>query len=126
MTNTETISTARPVAAFADAYPLARGRVELGWAGSDYSTGVIVSDPRARVLTVERDGKGDALIVDLNAARAGMVPVMRRGSVDAVAWLGMSPKLHDEVEVATPEQYESFRTGRGVIGYTMYPDLPTA
>jgi hypothetical protein len=89
---------------------------ELRWDGSDFHTGVTVTDSEVFLgwVRVTREGKGDVVTVDLSRARSEMAPVLCTSYDTIVAWIGLP--FDGPVQTTTP----------GVDGWVEYPNVETA
>jgi hypothetical protein len=71
--------------------PAVASGLELRWEGSEYHTGVTVTDSTVfrGWVRVTREGKADVVSVDLSRARTEMAPVLATSEDEVVAWLGL-------------------------------------
>lgn len=98
---------------------------ELRWDGSEYHTGVTVTQVGGGKVRVTRCGKGDALLVDLFTARTRMAPVYLEGQPKPVAALG-DDRSDDVVCVVWSGLYFRSAADRAELGWTQVADLQTA
>ncbi len=100
---------------------------ELRWDGSEYHTGVTVTQVEGNPwkVRVTRCGKGDALLVDLFTARTRMAPVYLEGQPKPVAALG-DDRSDDVVCVVWSGLYFRSAADRAELGWTQVADVATA